>query len=95
MTRTKFEHLGDGRARVAFDAVDPWTGDTVRRVLEFVAPSGGGYLREAGTGRQLCDGFAERGPTLLWGGRGRLVDYLRAEYRRMRAAERRKDERRA
>jgi hypothetical protein len=72
---------------LAFDAEDPWTGGTRRVEYEFTAPEGGGYLRETSTGDQMCERFASRGATLLWNGRGRLVDFLRAEYRDMRRAE--------
>jgi hypothetical protein len=88
MTRAKFDSWSDCGVDVEFDD-DSW-GRTIRRRYSFSAPKDGGYVRELNSNRQLCDHFADRGPTLLWNGRGKLVDYIRAEYRRMRAADRRR-----
>lgn len=87
MTRTRFFDVTDTRAGLAFDDEVPWTGGTIRREYEFTAPEGGGYLRETSTGDQMCELFCDRGVTLLWNGRGRLVDFLRREYRAMRRAD--------
>jgi hypothetical protein len=92
MAKARFFDHSPTNAGIAFDD-ESCLGGTVRREHHFRAAEGGGYLYEVGTGRQLCDGFEASGPTLLWGGRGRLVDFLRREYRQMRAAERRERER--
>ena len=58
----------------------------------FYASSEGGYVRE-GTDSQVCDRLDTRGPTLIWSPRAypRLADFIRAEYRRMRRHEARRN----
>ena len=59
---------------------------------DFWAPRRGGYVQDvttaaAGTGPQVCTGLARLGDTLRWHpSEGPLVDMIRREWRRARAA---------
>lgn len=60
-----------------------------RREREFMAPAAGGYVREmvSGNWEQVCDGLANRGPTLYLHKNGDLLARIRSEYRAMRRTE--------
>jgi hypothetical protein len=63
-----------------------------RVIRTFTCPTDGGYVREllmTGGDRQPCDGLARTGNTLKCASLDALPALIRAEYRRMRAAERR------
>jgi hypothetical protein len=93
--RTTIKPLDDNHVVIRY--ADCYTGEIIER--EFWAPSGGGYVREIDaahpgtTGRQVCELLEGVGPTLYWGGHGRLIDVVRREYRAMRRVERREQQR--
>lgn len=67
-------------------------GELVTR--DVFAPYGGGYVREDWSNpRQVCERLERFGSTLIWSGSTPLVDLIRWEYRRRRAAQRRAETR--
>ncbi len=62
-------------------------------VIEYAAPAAGGYVRLMRSQQQVCRGLSMRGATLEWDGQGALVDLLRREWKRARAADRREAQR--
>ncbi len=92
--KTKITTDEVGRVTVEYDSQD-WTGD-VRRVRTFFCPSNGGYVREVdsrGQYPQVCDRLAGSGATLYCKSSDGLPDLIRREYRAMRRAEKREDNR--
>jgi hypothetical protein len=87
MTRTRIETIDHNRVDIAFDT-EGYDG-VRRRRLSLWAPEGGGYVLDMISGNQPCERFERLGSTLLWSGREPLATMIRAEYRRMRAAEER------
>ena len=72
-----------GRVTLSYDA----EGERVTR--EFTCPVDGGYVREGGDLKQVCDGLDSRGSTLRSDSIYTLADVIRREYRSMRSSEKR------
>ena len=76
--RTKITAVSPHEVKVAF-----WNGEDVT----YWAPSQGGYVRDITVhpgllGKQVCDGLAYMGTTLMWNpDGGPLVELIRQEYR--------------
>ena len=87
--KTKIQQVTDNTVRLQYTN---WMDEDVDATL-FV-PSGGGYvfvLQDDGSTTQICDRLSSTGSTLIYSPQhhGRLVDMIRKEYRKMRAAEKR------
>ena len=87
--RTRIRQITDNTVRIQYQN---WMDEEIDETL--FAPSDGGYvfvLQADGSTTQICDRLSSTGSTLIYSPKyhGRLVDLVRREYRKMRAAEKR------
>lgn len=80
--KTQIKKITDSRVSVKYQ--DLITDDI--REFELYAPANGGYVR-FDNGNQVCEKLSTRGNTLTWSGSKPLVNLIRAEYKKMYAAD--------
>lgn len=83
--KAKFATDPAGHVSLEYDATD-YDGVTRRITRVFLAPRGGGYVREYlehGKSPQVCERLSSTGSTLSVTSREKLLDLIRKEYRAM------------
>jgi hypothetical protein len=80
--KTQIKAISDSRVIIKFACLI--TDDVYE--YDIWAPSSGGYVRYNGD-HQLCERLGSMGSTLMWSGKEPLVNMIRKEYRRFRAAQ--------